>query len=55
MPRCGVNEYSAVYETKFVDNLRRYAAMRQRIKQRLDRLLDDPYHNTETLVDASAN
>jgi mRNA-degrading endonuclease RelE of RelBE toxin-antitoxin system len=48
-----VSEYTSVYEQKFVDNLRRYAAMRQRIKQRIDRVLDNPYHNTELLADAS--
>lgn len=48
-----MSEYSAVYEQKFVDNLRRYAAMRQRIKQRIDRVLENPYHNTEFLADAT--
>ncbi|MBN1936795.1 MAG: hypothetical protein JW934_19195 [Anaerolineae bacterium] len=36
-----------------MDNLRRYASLRQRIKQRIERLLADPYTNTELLADVS--
>jgi hypothetical protein len=52
-PSFRMTEFSAVYEQKFVDNLRCYAAMRQRVKQRIDRVLENPYHNTELLTDAS--
>ncbi len=48
-----MDEYLAVYEKQFVDNLRRYASLRQRIKQLVERLLADPYINTELLADVS--
>jgi mRNA-degrading endonuclease RelE of RelBE toxin-antitoxin system len=48
-----MSEYNAVYEQKFVNNVRRYAAMRKRIQQRCQRVLENPYHNTELLADAS--
>ena len=48
-----MSDYEAVYETLFVRNLRRYSSMRQPIKRRVDRVLADPYHNTERLGDAS--
>ncbi len=41
-----MSEYNAVYEQKFVNNVRRYAAMRKRIQQRCQRVLENPYHNT---------
>ena len=47
-----MSEYGAVYEQMFVDNLRRYSAMRQRIKQRIERIMENPSHNTELLADA---
>lgn len=53
MKRSGVSDYEAVYEEKFVLNLRRYSSIRKNIKLRIDRVLSDPYQNTETLVDAS--
>jgi len=53
MKRFGVSNYEASYEKRFVDNLKRYAAIRKNIKRRVDRLLDEPYHNTETLDDIS--
>ncbi len=48
-----MDEYSAVYEKQFVRNLRRYASLRQRIKRRVERILVEPYVNTELLSDAS--
>ena len=48
-----MNHYNAVYEEKFVSNLRRYGAMRQQIKRRVDRVLENPYANTESLTDAT--
>ncbi len=48
-----MNDYGAVYEKLFKQNLRRYSSKRQPIKRRVDRLLTDPYHNTEFLGDAS--
>jgi hypothetical protein len=44
-----VSNYEAVYEKLFVDNLKRYAAIKQNVKRRIDRILADPYHNTELL------
>ena len=43
----------AAYEKRFADNLNRYGAIRKSIKRRVDRILEDPYHNTETLGDIS--
>jgi hypothetical protein len=48
-----VSEYEAVYEDLFVRNLRRYSSVRRAVKRRIDRLLDDPYHNTEALGDVT--
>ncbi|MBU1172736.1 MAG: hypothetical protein KKD44_24520 [Proteobacteria bacterium] len=48
-----MSDYEAVYEEQFVKNLRRYSSMRQSIKKRVDRVLKNPYHNTEFLGDVS--
>jgi mRNA-degrading endonuclease RelE of RelBE toxin-antitoxin system len=48
-----VSNYEAVYEKLFASNLKRYAAIRQNAKRRIDRILSDPYHNTEQLADAT--
>jgi len=48
-----VSDYEAVYEELFTRNLCRYSSIRQPIKRRIDRVLTDPYHNTEFLGDAS--
>ena len=48
-----MSDYEAVYEELFTRNLRRYSSIRQPIKRRIDRVLTDPYHNTEFLGDAS--
>lgn len=48
-----MSDYEAVYEERFVRNLHRYSSIRQNIKRRVDRVLSDPYQNTETLADAS--
>ena len=53
MKRCGVSNYTAVYEERFNQNLRRYTSLRQRIKRRIERILSNPYINTEALGDAS--
>jgi hypothetical protein len=34
-------------------NLRRYTSLPQRIKRRIERILSNPYTNTEALGDAS--
>jgi hypothetical protein len=46
-----MSDYGAVYEERFLDNLRRYASRRFRIKQRVDHALANPYLNTEFLTD----
>lgn len=46
-----MNKYTAVYETQFRKNIKRYAALRQRLKPRIQRLLTNPYANTEELHD----
>jgi len=48
-----VSDYEAVYEELFVRNLRRYASIRTAIKRRVERVLADPYINTEALGDIS--
>jgi len=48
-----VSDYKGVYEEKFIRNLRRYSSIRQNIKRRVERLLSNPYQNTEALNDAS--
>lgn len=42
-------KYEAVFEERFVRNLRRYAGIRQRVKRRSDRVITDPYANTSEL------
>lgn len=48
-----MSNYTAVFEKQFIQNLRRYTSLRQRIKRRIDRILSNPYINTEALADAS--
>ncbi|OQY49964.1 MAG: hypothetical protein DRR08_33710 [Candidatus Parabeggiatoa sp. nov. 2] len=48
-----MSNYTAVYEERFTQNLRSYTSIRQRIKRRIERILCDPYANTELLGDAS--
>jgi mRNA-degrading endonuclease YafQ of YafQ-DinJ toxin-antitoxin module len=46
-----VSDYQAVYEDLFVKNLRKYSSMKKSAKNKINRLLEDPYHNTEFLGD----
>ena len=48
-----MSNYEGVYEKQFTRNLRRYSSIKQSIKRRVDRVLSDPYLNTETLSDPS--
>ena len=48
-----MNNYEAVYEKLFAINLRRYSSIQRSIKRRVERVLINPYYNTETLGDAS--
>jgi len=48
-----VSSYRGVYEKQFVRNLQRYAALKERIKKKVESLLDNPYQNTEALADAA--
>lgn len=48
-----MSDYETAYEERFVRNLRRYSSIRQNIKRRVERVLSDPYQNTEDLVDVS--
>jgi hypothetical protein len=48
-----VNNYGDVYEKQFVRNLRRYISLEKRIKRRVERILANPYLNTEPLDDES--
>ena len=44
-----MNEHHAFYESRFVRNLARYSSLRQRIKRRVEQILNDPYTRTERL------
>ena len=48
-----MSNYGAAYEKRFIGNLKLHAAMRKNIKRRVDRILENPYHNTESLGDIS--
>ncbi|MDY6790839.1 MAG: hypothetical protein SWH54_06175 [Thermodesulfobacteriota bacterium] len=48
-----MSDYQAVYEDLFVRNLRRYASIRKAIRRLVERVLEDPYMNTEALGDIS--
>jgi mRNA-degrading endonuclease RelE of RelBE toxin-antitoxin system len=48
-----VSDYQAVYEERFVRNLKRYGSIWKNIKRRVERVLTDPYQNTEALADSS--
>lgn len=44
-----MSDYDDVYEKQFVRNLRRYASLEKRIRRRVERILANPYLNTEPL------
>lgn len=48
-----MSEYNAVYEERFVQNLRRYASLRKQIKSCVEKVCQSPYTNTEFLGDIS--
>ena len=48
-----MSEYGAVYEDRFVQNLRRYAGLRERIKRCVEKVCQSPYTNTEFLGDVT--
>ncbi len=48
-----MSNYEAVYEQKFVSNLKHYSSLRKNIRRRIERVLSDPFQNTELLTDAS--
>lgn len=48
-----MSEYQGVFEDLFLMNLGRYASLKKSIKRRVDRILADPYLNTELLSDVS--
>lgn len=44
-----MNEHQAIYEERFVQNLARYSSVRQRIRRRVEQILNDPQTRTERL------
>ncbi|MCK5543470.1 MAG: hypothetical protein KAI40_12330 [Desulfobacterales bacterium] len=46
-----MTDYQAGYEDLFAKNLSRYSSIKKLAKKRIDRILADPYHNTEFLGD----
>ncbi|MBF0230913.1 MAG: hypothetical protein HQK63_15200 [Desulfamplus sp.] len=48
-----MSKYEAFYEKLFISNIALYSSIRERIKKRVERVIDNPYNNTELLADAS--
>ena len=48
-----MTDYNGVYEKRFVKNISRYTALKKQIRRCVERVLDDPYMNTEFLGDVS--
>lgn len=48
-----MSSYGAVYEKQFIRNLKRYSSLKSRIRKKTEKILDDPYRNTEALADAA--
>ena len=48
-----MSNYGDMYEKQFVKNLRRYASLGKRVRRRVERILTNPYLNTEPLDDES--
>ena len=46
-----MSKYTPVFENAFATNFIRYSAMRRQTQRRVDRIIADPYHNTEALTD----
>ena len=44
-------KYEAIYEKLFIRNLRRHSSLKGRIKRRVERIIENPYNNTEALAD----
>jgi mRNA-degrading endonuclease RelE of RelBE toxin-antitoxin system len=49
-----VNSYEAIYEELFARNLQKHSSLKAQIRKKVERLLENPYHNTETLANASS-
>ncbi len=47
--------YADQYHALFSENYRRYANIRVRVDRKIERVLKDPYHNTEYLDDRSGH
>ena len=50
-----MDEYQGLYEEQFVRNLKRYSSMRERIRKKIELILDDPYDRTEYLEKCQAD
>lgn len=48
-----MSDYQAVYEKQFVKNLARYGSLHRQIRRCIERVLEDPYTQTEFLGDVS--
>lgn len=48
-----MNKYQDAYEKHFVKNLIHYVSMKKRVRNRIERILSNPYANTEKLDDGS--
>ncbi|EKD28866.1 MAG: hypothetical protein ACD_79C00182G0011 [uncultured bacterium] len=45
--------YQEIYTQVFLKNLKRYSAIKEQAKKKIDRIISNPYHNTEPLQDKS--
>ena len=48
-----MSNYKGIYEKQFMKNLKRYASLKKQIRRCAERVLFDPYYNTEWLEDIS--
>jgi mRNA-degrading endonuclease RelE of RelBE toxin-antitoxin system len=49
-----VNSYEAVYEELFARNLQKHSSLKARIRKKVAKILENPYHNTEILANSSS-
>ena len=47
-----MDEYQGFYEDRFVRNLARHSSLRKRIRKRVGQILDDPFPNGESHIQA---
>ena len=48
-----MTDYTAIYEKQFTKNLKLYASLKKQIRRCVERIIKNPYSNTEFLGDVS--